>query len=79
MDKFEKLLNTENGKFVPPFKRIRELKDSGKINDKTFQEFAELNKFRNDLIHGQKEPEKKSLKLMNEILTKSVEILTHII
>lgn len=77
--KFEKLLNSENGKFIPPFKKIKELYDNGKINDKTYHEFAELNKFRNDLIHGQKEPEKKSLKIMNEILNKSVEILTHII
>lgn len=77
--KFEKLLNSENGKFIPPFKKIKELYDSNKINEKTYQEFVELNKFRNDLVHGQKEPEKKNLKIMTEILNKSVEILTHII
>ena len=77
--KFEKLLNSENGKFIPPFKKIKELYDNGKINEKTYQEFAELNKFRNDLVHGQKEPEKKNLKIMTDILSKSVEILTHII
>lgn len=77
--KFEKLLNSENGRFVPPFKKIKELYDNGKINEKTYQEFAELNKFRNDLVHGQKEPEKKNLKIMTEILNKSVDILTHII
>ena len=77
--KFEKLLNSENGRFVPPFKKIKELYDSGKINEKTYQEFSELNKFRNDLVHGQKEPEKKNLKIMTEVLNKSVEVLTHII
>jgi len=77
--KFEKLLSSEDERFTPPFRKIKELYDSGKINEKTYQEFAELNKFRNDLVHGQKEPEKKSLKIMTEILNKSVEILTHII
>ena len=77
--KFEKLLNADDGKFIPPFKKIKDLYDSGKINEKTYHEFAELNKFRNDLVHGQKEPEKKNLKIMTEILNKSVEIITHII
>jgi DNA-binding MltR family transcriptional regulator len=77
--KFEKLLNYENDKHLPPFKKIRELFDAGKINEKTYQEFVNLNKFRNELVHGQKEPEKKSLKLMNSILNKSVEVLQHII
>jgi len=77
--KFEKLLNSEEDKFVPPFKKIRALYKSGKINDKTYQEFSELNKFRNDLVHGQKEPEKKNLKIMTEILNRSVEILSHLI
>ena len=75
--KFEKLLNTKDDKFIPPFKKIRELYDSGEINEKNYREFVELNKFRNDLVHGQKEPEKKSLKIMTEVLNKSIEILTH--
>lgn len=77
--KFEQLLNSSDGKFIPPFKKIKELYDSGKINDKTYHDFAELNKFRNDLVHGQKEPEKKNLKIMTATLSKSLEILKHII
>lgn len=76
--KFEKLLNSGNQRFTPPFKQIKELYDNGKINEKMYQEFVELNKFRNDLVHGQKEPEKKYLKTMTDILTKSVEVLSHI-
>lgn len=77
--KFKKLLNAEGERFLPPFKRIKELYDTGKISENTYQEFAELNKFRNELVHGHKEPEKKNLTMMSEILSKSVETLTHII
>jgi len=77
--KFEKLLNSDpEGRFVPPFKKIKELYSSGKISEKTYQELVELNRFRNDLVHGQKEPEKKSIKMMTEILSRTIEVFSHI-
>jgi len=77
---FEKMLNSKEDNFVPLFKRIRELKNQGAISVSTYGELVDLNKFRNELVHGQIEPDEKSLKNMTIVLKESINKLSqHVI
>lgn len=76
--RFEKVLNSNDNRFQAPIKIIKQLRENGRIDDKTYNEFIALNQYRNELVHGQKEPEKGNLKQMIKTLTDTLEIFTQI-